>query len=233
MLCPNCDTRNDATAHFCRVCGTPLASTTTAPAAQPTYTVSNATMTSPVCPACARANPQGARYCVYCAAALDQPATYGGHVLQPAYAMPGTVTHPAMPQLYTLAQSGNLLIRAIWFVAIGWWLGLLWTIFAWLFNLTVIGLPVGVMMLHAIPQVMTLRSRNSVQVHVGPSGNVLIQRPMEHPFVLRAIWFVLIGWWASLLWMLVAWSFSASIILMPIAFWMFDRVPTILTLAAE
>jgi hypothetical protein len=33
--------------------------------------------------------------------------------------------------------------------------------------------------------------------------------------------------------MMVGWSLCATILLMPIAFWMFDRVPTITTLAAE
>ncbi len=50
---------------------------------------------------------------------------------------------------------------------------------------------------------------------------------------LRAIWFVLVGWWASLLWMMLAWAFSATLVLMPIGFWMFNRVPTITTLQAE
>jgi uncharacterized membrane protein YccF (DUF307 family) len=80
---------------------------------------------------------------------------------------------------------------------------------------------------------MTLRPRNNLHLKVGPGGQVVVQRPDEHPLALRAIWFALIGWWASLVWMIIAWVFSASLVLMPIGFWMFDRVPTITTLAAE
>jgi uncharacterized membrane protein YccF (DUF307 family) len=132
-----------------------------------------------------------------------------------------------------MTGAGNLLMRAIWFFLIGWWLGLVWMICAWLFNLTLIGLPVGLMMLNAVPQVMTLRQRRIRLVQMVPGGQLLAIKRPEHPLALRAIWFLVVGWWGSLIWTLVAWSFCASIILMPIAFWMFDRVPTITTLAAE
>lgn len=237
MLCPNCDTHNDSTARFCRICGTTLQHTPPRqPAQAPVYTLRDSPPNGPVCPSCARANPIGARFCVYCASMLAQPnMTPGG--LQPAYAG-GMTNLYVMPQtpVMLVAQNGNsllsLLLRMAWFFMIGWWLGLIWTICAWLFNLTIIGLPIGLLMLNAIPQVMTLQPRRGpwvVQTQRGP----VVQGRVEHPFLLRAFWFVVVGWWASLLWMLVAWALSASILLMPIAFWMFNRVPTITTLAAE
>jgi uncharacterized membrane protein YccF (DUF307 family) len=122
---------------------------------------------------------------------------------------------------------GSLLVRAVWFFFIGWWLGLLWSIGAWLFNLTLIGLPVGLMMLNVTPTVTTLQPRLRQQ---RLRGRVAMP---EHPLPLRAIWFVLIGWWASLIWLLTAWAFSLTLILMPISFWMWNRVPTITTLAQE
>lgn len=234
MLCTHCDTRNDETARFCRVCGTPLATASEQSAApQRRYTVSNAPMRGPVCPTCAQANPVGARFCVYCAGALSQPTARLAGSLQPAYAGGGAMPVMVAPVVLNVTNSVSLLVRAVWFVLIGWWLGLIWTIFAWLFNLTLIGLPVGLLMLHTIPQIMTLRPRSGPRLQVVGNGSIVVQRPAEHPLPLRAIWFVLVGWWASLLWSLVAWSFCATIILMPIAFWMFDRVPTITTLAAE
>jgi uncharacterized membrane protein YccF (DUF307 family) len=241
MLCTRCDTRNEDGARFCRVCGIALTSPTSQPAAsKPVYTFTNAPMTGPACPACTRANPSGACYCVYCAAALVRPTpiSYAVPAMQPALAH-GPTTNVVVnyvtpqPMQFVVANSGNLVIRAIWFVLIGWWLGLIWTIFAWLFNLTLIGLPVGLMMLNAIPQVMTLRPRNRMLYQTAPGGPVWVQRPAEHPLALRAIWFVLIGWWASLVWSLIAWAFSLTLLLMPISFWMWNRVPTITTLAAE
>lgn len=239
MLCTTCDTHNEEGARFCRVCGTSMTNPVAATGAtRAMYTYTNAPMTGPICPACAQPNPQGARFCVYCATAMAQPATahYGAPAMQPAMAYGTNVTVmnyvTTQPVQYAIANSGNLLIRAIWFFLIGWWLGLLWTIGAWIFNLSLIGLPVGLMMLNSLPQVMTLRPR-SRRVQVTPSGHVLMQGPEQHPFALRAIWFALIGWWASLVWSLIAWAFSLTLILMPISFWMWNRVPTITTLAAE
>ena len=233
MHCTACDTVNDDNARFCRACGTPFEGT------QPRYVVTNAPMTGAACPACSRRNPASARFCVFCATPLAPsgrttaviPAaqsTAGGSATAVAYA-------PAQPLVINFADSGvlHLLLRAIWFFFVGWWLGLIWTIIAWLFNLTLIGLPIGLMMLNVIPQIMTLRPRSAAGALTAQDGTMQAQGQVEQPLALRALWFVFVGWWASLLWMLVAWSFCASILLMPIAFWMFDRVPTITTLAAE
>lgn len=230
MLCTTCDTHNDAGARFCRVCGTALIASGPAqmpPAAppRPIYTWSDAPATGPTCPTCVRSNPVGAKYCVYCASAL-QPSTdrafHPGHAVAVSYTMPHSTGGLAL----NLDSGINLVLRAVWFVCIGWWLGLLWSIAAWLFNLTLVGLPVGLMMLSATPTVTTLQLRRPVQ----PYGR---QPRPEHPLPLRAIWFVLIGWWASLVWVLTAWALSLTLLLMPISFWMWNRTPTITTLAAE
>ena len=231
MHCTTCDTVNEDGARFCRVCGASLVATS------PQYVISNAPMTGPACPTCRQRNPEGARYCVFCATQLAPSMSIAQATQQPA----GVVGTPApgytgaQPLQIRVAHSPNLIIRAIWFFLIGWWLGLLWTLLAWAFNLTIIGLPVGAMMINAIPQIMTLRARTRAfqAVQVGTGGAVvMLQRP-ELPLPLRALWFLLIGSWASLLWMLAAWWCCATIILMPIAFWMFDRVPTVATLAPE
>jgi uncharacterized membrane protein YccF (DUF307 family) len=47
--------------------------------------------------------------------------------------------------------------RAIYFVAIGWWLGALWSALAWLLCVLIITLPLGVMMYNRLPAAMTLR----------------------------------------------------------------------------
>lgn len=226
MHCNTCDTLNEDTARFCRSCGVSMAT------AQSRYVISTAPMTGETCPSCSQRNPAGARFCVYCASPIVRSA-------QPAYVSSnvhvtvggGTATAvayaPPQPMVLNLTDHGNLLLRAIWFLVVGWWLGLLWTIFAWLFNLTLIGLPVGLMMLNAIPTVTTLRhSKMRMYRPPRPAG-------VEQPLPIRALWFIFIGWWASLLWVLTAWGLASTIVLMPISFWMYDRVPTITTLAAE
>jgi uncharacterized membrane protein YccF (DUF307 family) len=55
----------------------------------------------------------------------------------------------------------------------------------------------------------------------------------QRPFLLRALYFILVGFWLSLVWLIIAWviaGFTLGLGL-PVAFWMFDRVPAITTLA--
>lgn len=62
---------------------------------------------------------------------------------------------------------------------------------------------------------------------------VVITRNDGANLLIRALYFVLIGWWFSALWIAAAWALHASIIGMLIGFWMFDRVPAIITLARQ
>ena len=132
-------------------------------------------------------------------------------------------------------QGPGCLIRGLYFIFVGSWLGAIWMLAAWFFNITIIGLPLGLAMLNRIPQVMTLRpARVQTRVSVQNGATVINQVPLpQHSFIARALYFILIGWWFSLIWMLVAWA-VAGITLglgLPIAFWMFDRVPQLTTLA--
>jgi uncharacterized membrane protein YccF (DUF307 family) len=54
----------------------------------------------------------------------------------------------------------------------------------------------------------------------------------EHgpPLWLRAIWFVLVGWWLTGVAIAAAYLLLVTIIGIPVAFWLFDRVPLVLTL---
>jgi uncharacterized membrane protein YccF (DUF307 family) len=87
-------------------------------------------------------------------------------------------------------------------------------------------------MLNRLPQVIALRG-NRVAVEVSRVGNLVVQRETrvpQHNIVLRVLYFVLIGWWVSALWMEAAYALCLSIIGLPIGFWMFDQVPALLTL---
>ncbi|NWF79817.1 MAG: YccF domain-containing protein [Chloroflexi bacterium] len=127
-------------------------------------------------------------------------------------------------------QGVNLLLRAIYFLVFGLWFSAIWASVAWVLCVTIIGLPLGLWMLNRLPQVTTLRpQRGDLVVHT--SGEVYRQHIAQRAFIVRALWFVLVGWWLSALWLAGAWALSASIIGLPISFWMFDRVPAIITLA--
>jgi len=133
-------------------------------------------------------------------------------------------------------ESGpGLLVRALYFIFVGIWLGLFWVLLAWIFNLTIIGLPLGLAMINRLPQVMTLRPVR-VQTSVEMRDGVAVMRQAtlkQRPFLLRALYFLLIGFWFSLVWMLLAWLFTLVTLGLgfPLSFWMFDQVPALTTLA--
>jgi uncharacterized membrane protein YccF (DUF307 family) len=123
----------------------------------------------------------------------------------------------------------NLLIRALYFIVFGLWFSGIWAAIAWVLCVTIIGLPLGLWMLNRLPQVVTLAPQRSDLVIA--YGRAYYADAPQRPFLLRAVWFVLVGWWLSALWLALAWALCASVIGMVVAFWMFDRVPAIITLA--
>lgn len=135
------------------------------------------------------------------------------------------------------AAGPGCLVRALYFCFVGLWLGALWTGLAWFLLVTIIGLPLGLMMLNRIPQVMTLKPVRT-QTQVTTTGGVVVVsqgQVAQQPFWLRAVYFVAVGWWLSGLWLGFAWGLIGATfgLGLPLAFWMFDRTPAIVTLARQ
>jgi uncharacterized membrane protein YccF (DUF307 family) len=127
-------------------------------------------------------------------------------------------------------DGAGLLVRALYFVLIGWWFSAVWAVIAWVLCVTIIGLPIGLYMLNRLPQVVTLKPSRSDLV-ITPTGQVVRMEVRQLPFLLRAIYFVLIGWWLSAIWLAIAWALHVSIIGMLLGFWMFNRTAAIVSLA--
>lgn len=141
----------------------------------------------------------------------------------------------AGPQIIYRPQEGpGLVIRAIWFVLIGWYLGFFWILTAALLNSTIIGLPLGLMMFNAVPKVMTLKSRNtqlSLTANADGTYTMAHQHREQYSFWIRAVYFVFVGIWFSIVWAMTAYVIGLLIVTLPISFWMFDRMPAVTTLA--
>ena len=121
----------------------------------------------------------------------------------------------------------NLLLRVLWFVLVGWWLAGVASGLAWFLNATVIGLPLGLWLLNRLPTLATLRPQEQTW---RIEGTVAIRGKTQRPFLLRAVYFLLVGWWFSGLWLAAAYLALISIIGLPLAFWMYGRVGAVTTL---
>ncbi|MFM9105613.1 MAG: YccF domain-containing protein [Chloroflexota bacterium] len=121
----------------------------------------------------------------------------------------------------------NLLIRVVWFLLIGWWLGGILSGVAWFLNATIIGLPIGLWIVNRLPTFITLRPQDRRWV-IGDGAPKRAVR--QRPFIVRALYFLLIGWWFSGVWMAVAYAAMLTIIGFPLAFWMYGRVGAVTTL---
>lgn len=121
-------------------------------------------------------------------------------------------------------EQPSLLVRAIWFILVGWWATGIWLSIAWLLLVLVITIPLGIKMINVVPMVLSLKS---------PSRELVgqeVRRPHQRNLLIRAVWFVLFGWWASLMWMAIAYLFTISIIGIPVAIWMYGKLPAIVSL---
>jgi uncharacterized membrane protein YccF (DUF307 family) len=76
---------------------------------------------------------------------------------------------------YVLQQRGpDLLIRIIWLVFIGWWLGGIVSAIAWILFITIIGLPLGLYIVNRLPGVITLRPQ---QQQLGVRDGIVFPGP--------------------------------------------------------
>ena len=130
------------------------------------------------------------------------------------------------PLVYEQSSRPGCLLQLLWFVFVGWWLGLLWVTLAWLMCVSIIALPLSITMLNRVPQIIALRGRRLVQVIPGAGVRDV---PQINP-IIRVIYFLLIGIWLSALWMVVAYALCLTIIGLPFGFLMFDAVPVIVSL---
>ncbi len=126
-----------------------------------------------------------------------------------------------------------LLLRILYFFLFGWWATGVWINVAWVLNATIIGLPLGLWMLNRVPQVLTLRPPQQIVVMERDRGELVRVRTTnvpQRPWPIRLVYFLLIGWWLSLLWSNAAWIVSATIIGLPLGIWMFNQLPALTTL---
>ncbi|SDL94501.1 hypothetical protein SAMN04487949_0263 [Halogranum gelatinilyticum] len=116
----------------------------------------------------------------------------------------------------------SFLVRALWFVFIGWWATPVVVNIAWFLNATIILLPIGIKLINLVPTVLSLKEPRSLTAPESARG--------QRSLVVRGVYFVLVGWWLSWFWANVAAFFAVTVIGLPVAYWMFNRLPYVTSL---
>jgi uncharacterized membrane protein YccF (DUF307 family) len=135
--------------------------------------------------------------------------------------------------MVTVERHPGLLVSILWFIFVGSWASLIWSLLAWILIALVVTMPLGLIMLNRLPKIATLRSQRAMIGVVVDEGGTLRLRTTDvpqRPFWLRALWFILAGWWLSFFWIFIAWLASITLVGIPLAMWMYNRVPAVVTL---
>lgn len=76
-------------------------------------------------------------------------------------------------------------------------------------------------------------ANNLVNNNVNNINIVLGQTPgvQQHPFIIRALYYLIIGWWLTAIWIIVAYLLAVFIVTLPLAARMFANTNKVLTLA--
>ncbi|HLZ28639.1 MAG TPA: YccF domain-containing protein [Chloroflexota bacterium] len=177
-------------------------------------------LTSQVCSRCLVSNGPEAAFCLNCGAGLGDRRAVDAR------------SHAQTVVVLQQDSGPGFVVRALWFVFFGWWLAFWWIGLAWLLNLTLIGLPLGLMMINRVPQVLTLHTSRR-HVTVTNRGGVTVVSNSDAPQLplwMRGLYFLLIGFWVSGLYAILAWLLCVAIITLPLGLLMFNFLPFITTL---
>lgn len=138
-----------------------------------------------------------------------------------------------MPQVRETSNGPNLLVRAVWYLLVGWWLTAFAMALAWTAAILIVGLPLTFWLVNRIPTFLTLRPRRQRYTATTDASGVTrydkLSTEQSGPLV-RAAWFIFVGWWASLAWMVGAYFFMLTIIGIPLGLMMVNRLPFVFSL---
>ena len=94
--------------------------------------------------------------------------------------------------------------------------------------LTVVGIPLAGRMLDLAPTVLTLRPlRPTVERWRRQAALRAARRQPQHDLAVRAIYFAFVGWWMSLIWLILAYCLSLTAIGLPVGYTMFELTPAV------
>ncbi len=124
------------------------------------------------------------------------------------------------------------IVRALWYLFIGWWLAAVIIVLGYVAIATVVGIPLAFAMFNKMPQALTLRQRTQrykTQVVEGVTY-LTAGHEEQRPWYARALYFLIVGWWLGAIWLSLAWLIGLLVLPLPLSFWMYNRTGGVMTL---
>jgi len=113
----------------------------------------------------------------------------------------------------------NLIIRILWSAFVGWWVTIIWYLFAIVFIALVFSAPVGYRMLSHTEMIFSFERESS--------HNWKTRRRI----ILSVIWFYLFGWWIGLLLICLSSACVVTILGFPLGTWLMKRLDVVVILS--
>jgi hypothetical protein len=138
-----------------------------------------------------------------------------------------------MPSIhFNAARPGpSFFVRALWFLAIGWWLSAFFIVAGYVLVASIFLLPMGLWTLNRIPQAQSLRPRTR-EFTTQFCDNAIVfteSRKQQIAWYLRLL-YLPVGLVLGAVWLSGAWLLSLTIFGLPLSIMMVDRAPTVITL---
>lgn len=121
------------------------------------------------------------------------------------------------------------IVKVLYFLLFGWWLGGLVAMAGYVLCATIIGLPIGVVLLNRLPTFLWLKEPREEII----SEYEFRETVDDIPFILRILWFFVLGWSLGLAVLGIGYIFLMTLIGFPIGVWLINRVPLLLTLSRK
>ena len=136
-------------------------------------------------------------------------------------------------QVLEMKTGPHILVRAVWYILIGWWVTGIGMVLAYLAALTILGLPLSFWLVNRIPTMLTLRPRREQYLLVAGADGVTRMKKMatqQTNVFVRIGYFILVGWWLSAIAMAVAYVLMLTVIGIPLGMMVVNRLPFAFTL---
>ena len=147
------------------------------------------------------------------------------------YAAPPQTYRPPAPLVAIHVREHGLFVRALYFLFIGWWFGLFWALLSWFMYATIIGAPLGAVMMNKVPGAISLKSKQKDIRVVTTEDGYTVSRVGKQQFPLWArILYYPVGLVLSLVMIILGWLLFIFLITAPLGVMVFNAVPAVTSL---